>query len=299
MRKTLIISYFIIIPFVLFAQNKTFIREYFYKASETDSKVSSRQKALTEVKALLLEELGTYVESYVNYEVTEENNRITKDFFTNEIKTLSAGTTETKIIEENWDGYEYYVKAEIVADPEEVLRRINQTLSKRRSSEVIDSLNILLKSSNNELEYKNEELNLVKRQLATQQSEVNSKQTKLNSLNQQLLKAKQQLASYQAQEQQILTDLQKIEYLISKSTIDAKANVRIGMTPKEVIKVCGQPRAIDDTPQRVYGRHPHYNYGNVWVLFEAGIVAIVLDASVYEGHDAGYYRRYYPNDIIK
>lgn len=49
------------------AQEKTFVREYYYKASETDSKVSSRQKALTQVKAFLVEELGTYVESYVNY----------------------------------------------------------------------------------------------------------------------------------------------------------------------------------------------------------------------------------------
>ena len=69
------------------AQNKIFIREYYYKAGETDSKVSSRQKALREVKALLIEELGTYVESYVNYQVVEANKKITKDFFTSEIRT--------------------------------------------------------------------------------------------------------------------------------------------------------------------------------------------------------------------
>lgn len=254
------------------AQEKTFIREYFYKASETDSKVSSRQKALTEVKALLIEELGIYVESYVNYEVTEENNKITKDFFTNEIKTLSAGTTETKIIEESWDGYEYYVKAEIVADPEEVLRRINQTLSKRRSSEVIDSLNILLENSSNELEIKNKELTLVKGQLETQQKEIDSKHTTLNSLNQQLIQAKQQLASYQAQENKILSEIESIEQKIKNSTTKAVSNVRIGMTPNEVKQVCGNPRSTDDCSGL------NYNYGSVWIMFEGGIVKAVVDA---------------------
>lgn len=278
MKKILIICCFFVLPFVLKAQDRTFLREYYYKASETDSKVSSRQKALTEVKALLLEELGTYVESYVNYTVAEDNNRITKDFFTNEIKTLSVGITETKIVEENWDGYEYYVKAEIVADPEDVLRRINQTLSKRRSSEVIDSLNVLLKTSNNELNVKNKELELIKSRLAVQQKEIDSKQTTLNSLNQQLLQAKSQLSNYQALENQILSELESIERKIKNSTTKAVANVRIGMTPNEVKQVCGNPRSTDDCSSIFF-----YNYGDVWVMFESGIVCSVFYAKYYIG----------------
>ncbi|NOU46216.1 MAG: hypothetical protein HOO86_04050 [Bacteroidales bacterium] len=264
------------------AQDKTFIREYNYKAGETDSKISSRQKALTEVKALLIEELGTYVESYVNYEVAEENNKITRDFFTNEIKTLSAGTTETKIIEESWDGYEYYVKAEIAADPEEVLRRINETLSKRKSSEVIDSLNILLKSSNNELNSKNKELDLVKSQLTTKQKEIDTKQSTLNSLNSELTQAKQKLASYQAQEKLILSEIQAIEQKIKNATTKAVNNVRIGMTPNEVTQVCGNPRSTEECTT-----HLLYNYGNVWIYFESNIVMSVFDAKYYEGACCG------------
>ena len=44
------------------AQEKTFIREYVYNASEDDSRNSARKKALGQVKALLLEEVGIYVE---------------------------------------------------------------------------------------------------------------------------------------------------------------------------------------------------------------------------------------------
>jgi hypothetical protein len=265
------------------AQKKKFIREYFYKASETDSKVTSRQKALTEVKVLLIEELGTYVHSYVNHVVTDENGVITRDFFTNEIKTLSTGTTETKILEERWDGYEYYIKAEIIADPEEVVKRINETLSVRKSSEAVDSLKILLKSSNSELKLKNNELALLKKQLTVQQKKIDSTQTSLNTLNQQLIESKRQLTSYQAQEKRILSEIEEIEQKMKAATSIAVANVRIGMTPEEVIQVCGKPRAENCHSM---------NYGAVWVIISSDIVVGIVDARDYQPcFSMDYYKR--------
>lgn len=257
------------------AQTKTFIREYVYKASETDSKVSSRQKALTEVKALLIEELGTYVESYVNYEVTEESGEITKDFFTNEIRTLSTGTTETKIVEEQWDGYEYYIKAEIKADPEEVVRRINQTLSLRKSSAAVDSLKILLNSSNDELSLKNQELGLLNDSLSFQQQKIDSTQVSLNTLNQQLIDSRRELAAYQAQEILILSEIEEIEQVIETKANTAIANTRLGMTPSEVKKVCGKPRVEN---------YNNLNYGSVWVIIDSGLVVGIVDAKDYIGY---------------
>ena len=46
-----------------FAEIKIFERDYTYQASEADSKLSCRAIALEQVKRLLLEELGTYLES--------------------------------------------------------------------------------------------------------------------------------------------------------------------------------------------------------------------------------------------
>jgi len=270
------------------AQKKTFIREYVYKASETDSKVTSRQKALTEVKALLIEELGTYVESYVNHVITDKNGVITKDFFTNEIKTLSTGTTETKILEERWNGYEYYIKAEIMADPEEVVRRINQTLSLRKSSNAIDSLKILLQSSNSELILKSNELTDLKEALAVQQKKINSTQASLNGLNQQLIESKRQLATYQAQEKHMLSEIEEIEQTMKDATNKAVANVRIGMTPEEVVQVCGKPRAMN------FG---HMNYGEVWVLFEGDIVRGIVYSKAFVGYKS--LKHYNPSEIVK
>jgi tetratricopeptide (TPR) repeat protein len=100
------------------AETKTFIREYTYEAGEIDSKVSCRAIALEQVKRLLLEELGTYVESIT----VVRDYRVAKD----EITTLAAGVVETTILEENWDGKEYWLKAKITADPDEVASSIEK-----------------------------------------------------------------------------------------------------------------------------------------------------------------------------
>ena len=274
-----------------FSQEKIFVREYRYSAGETDSKITAREKAIAQVKTILLEELGTYVESWVNYNV-KEGEKINESFFQQEIKTISIGTTETKIIEENWNGYEFYIKAQITADPNEVVRRINETLSARRSSAVIDSLKLLLVSSNQEIQFRNQELDKVKNQLNYQNSEILSKQASLNSLNQQLSKAKQQLATYQVQENQLLSEIETIEQRIKNATTKAINNVRIGMTSAEVIQVCGTPRSREDCLDRLF-----FNFGTVWVLFESNIVSSVFQATLYKG--ACYSTDYYRANSIK
>lgn len=103
---------------ILHAETKTFIREYTYEAGEIDSKISCRAIALEQVKRLLLEELGTYVESVT----VVRNYQIAKD----EITTLTAGIVQTTILEENWDGREYWLKAKITADPDDVASSIEK-----------------------------------------------------------------------------------------------------------------------------------------------------------------------------
>jgi tetratricopeptide (TPR) repeat protein len=91
---------------------RTFVREFTYQATEMDSKVSCRMIALEQAKRLLLEELGTYVESTT----IVQNFQLVKD----DITTFAAGVVQTSILEERWNGKEYWLKAQIIADPEEV-----------------------------------------------------------------------------------------------------------------------------------------------------------------------------------
>jgi hypothetical protein len=96
------------------AEQKSFVKEYTYRASDIDSKVTSRSIALEQVKRMLLEELGTYLIA----ETEAKNFQLAKD----KVTVLTAGIVQTEILAEKWDGLTYYVKARIIADPQEVAR---------------------------------------------------------------------------------------------------------------------------------------------------------------------------------
>ncbi|MDD3250407.1 MAG: hypothetical protein PHF23_08600, partial [Smithellaceae bacterium] len=66
------------LPSLTAAETKTFIKEYTYQASDEDSKNSCRVISLREVKRLLLEELGTYLES----ETEVKDFQLTRDQIT-------------------------------------------------------------------------------------------------------------------------------------------------------------------------------------------------------------------------
>ena len=100
------------IPNLTSAETKTFIKEYTYQASEADSKQTSRILALEQVKRLLLEELGTYIVS----------KTVVKDFqlTSDQITVMAAGIVKTEIVNEEWDGKKYWLRAKISADPEKI-----------------------------------------------------------------------------------------------------------------------------------------------------------------------------------
>jgi tetratricopeptide (TPR) repeat protein len=114
------------------AETKIFIKEYTYQASEDDSRNSSRTIALREVKRLLLEELGTYLES-----VTEVRNfQLTSD----QITTLTAGIVKTEIVDEKWDGRAYWLRARIAADSDGVVKAINTLRQDREKTKELEDV---------------------------------------------------------------------------------------------------------------------------------------------------------------
>ncbi|TAN43537.1 MAG: hypothetical protein EPN22_09960 [Nitrospirae bacterium] len=62
-KLSLTLLLFLLIAAPVFAEKVTFTKEYTYQASEFDSKSSSRILALEQVKRLILEEVGTFLNS--------------------------------------------------------------------------------------------------------------------------------------------------------------------------------------------------------------------------------------------
>jgi tetratricopeptide (TPR) repeat protein len=119
-------------PASVFSETKIFEKEYAYQASEDDSKNSSKTIALREVKRLLLEELGMYLE--VQTEV--KNFQLTKD----QINILTAGIVKTEILDERWDGKVYWLKASISADPNLVASSINSLRKDREKTKELEEI---------------------------------------------------------------------------------------------------------------------------------------------------------------
>lgn len=139
MISTRLIGYFLVtVGFsnIAIASEQTYVREYTYQASEADSKLTARTIALQEVKRELLSELGTHVTALVKIQSSSDGHTLGEE----EIETLSAGVTRVEILDEQWNGVVYVLKAQIKADPEEVLKSLNNMLDADRKQKQISQL---------------------------------------------------------------------------------------------------------------------------------------------------------------
>jgi len=104
------------------AEMREFVREYTYVAGDADSKMSSRQMAMQEVKTELLGEIGTHI--YSRMDITEDAAGVKTA--KREVRALTAGFVRIEVLKEVWDGYTFYLKARLSADPDEVVRGIKK-----------------------------------------------------------------------------------------------------------------------------------------------------------------------------
>jgi tetratricopeptide (TPR) repeat protein len=137
-----------------FAETKVFVEEYTYQASEADSKLSSRVIALEHVKRLLLEKLGTYLES----ETEVKHFLLTKD----QIVTLTAGIVTAEIIDEKWDGKTYYLRAKITADPKGVTHSIDKLRQDRQKTKELEETRKRAIEASREIEKLKTEIGIIK-----------------------------------------------------------------------------------------------------------------------------------------
>ena len=101
----------------------------------------------------MLEEIGVYISTSFENETVEIGDEV-KELTTRDIEVISAGITETTILEEDWTGDNYYIKAEIDVDEDDVLDRLNDVVqdldrteeleeSRKRADEALDQIDEL------------------------------------------------------------------------------------------------------------------------------------------------------------
>ncbi len=116
------------------AEAKTFVREYTYLSGEYDSRLTCRSIAMAEAKRLLLEELGTYLKS----STTVQNGMVVSD----DISVFTAGAVQTRMIDEKWDGAQYWIKVQMDADPDSVSLAVKKIQEDQSKAAELESLRV-------------------------------------------------------------------------------------------------------------------------------------------------------------
>lgn len=138
----------------VYAKVITFEREFTYRASDADSKLYCRAIALEQVKKLLLNELGVYLES----ETEVRNFQLTKDQMT----AITAGIVATEIIDEKFDGRDFTLRARIEADPDEVVKSVDSLRKDRQRMKDLEEARGRAEEAMNEVEKLREEISHLK-----------------------------------------------------------------------------------------------------------------------------------------
>ena len=130
-------------------QAEVYIEEYTYDASEADSKLSSRAIALDQVNLLLLQEIGTHI----RHEMNISKDQTGKTEASEDIQAITAGVTQTEILDEKWNGETYWLKAKIIADTQKVLNALEE-FKKNKTKKNIEQIEQIEQFKNSQLQLK-------------------------------------------------------------------------------------------------------------------------------------------------
>lgn len=259
------------------AAKKQFQREYTYRAGDDDSKNSARAAALRELRSELLREVGVYIESYVQLEAISSKDE-DREYIREEIRQLTAGKVETKILQERWDGEAFYIEALVKIDPDDVVKGINRSLEQRRTSVELAQMRKLLSEQKAEIAANRSELASVKKNLEAKKRENAKRSAEVASLKRELQTLQAQQQKLTAEKQRIRSRRESILREIDVATRNAKTKVAQGMTEKEVIELLGKPRARDSC-----GSDGRLNYGRKWLIFTGGVYQCSMDVKWFGG----------------
>lgn len=252
---------------------KEIIKDYTYNTSDDDSKNSAREKALNQVKVIILEEIGVFVESYLEIDKVVTDKNYQKQF-KQEIKNLTAGIIKTKILDEKYDGKTYFVKASVLVDPDSVSEGISEILKIKANHGEIKKLNELLSSKENEIDMRSKETIALQKKITNQEFLNRAKEEEIKTIQTQLQQAQMKLQKYEIEEQRLQGELGRVQQKVNQAMtrIDNQSKkaclMKIGMSETEVKNTIGYPDGIDRMNQDYITIETKHVYGVVSLYFD-------------------------------
>jgi superkiller protein 3 len=137
------------------AAPKTFVRSYVYQGGETDSRLSARAVATSEMRNILLREVGEFLHG---------ERKVSSEEYSEKIEAITAGVVEMTIISEDWSDWgnlRLSISAEMVVDPDDINRRIAEVLNDKQKTRDLEEARRRSLAAEAEIERLKKELNIV------------------------------------------------------------------------------------------------------------------------------------------
>jgi len=234
------------------ADDKIFIREYTYRSSEDDSKNSSRRKAITQLKTLLSEEVGTHIESYLEIQ-KQSRNGVAYKSINQEIKSLSSAITKLKILDEKWDGRKYWIKASVRINEKRTMEMLLTAIKSKANEKDIKRLNRILAEQKRELENKNYQVSRINKKLVAQEIMNEARKNEVLKMKKQLIhfqkeeiEAKKEEKRYSSELDKLRAKVRKVKSRVQKESKKA-CLMEKGMTKRDVVGMIGKPSGVNGT----------------------------------------------------
>ncbi len=249
-------------------KSKVFIREYTYRAGDDDSKNTSRKKAISQLKSILSEEVGTHIESSLNMETTSRNG-VSNKYVSSEINSLSASITKLKIIDEKWNGTTYYIKASVKIDEEQTMMLLIEAIKAKSSEKDIKRLNKILKEQNSNLDKSYNKVQALQKKLILQEvknqaskNELADTKALLNKLQREKQKYDREIVEQKSEITKIQNAILQVKKRIKKDNTKACLLTK-GMTKKEIVNIVGKPSS-DNWSNKAPSFTIYHSYSTKW-----------------------------------
>ena len=249
------------------AEKKTFTREYTYHATDYDSKASARGKAMSEVKSAILDDIGVYMESYAAL-IKNANTPAVLTFFKDELRSTSTGVGDPVVVNESWNGSEYYLKASITMDPDDLVRHLTKVVEHRASDAVLDSLTMVLTNAQTSYMEQNQKVKDLSLQVDSQLQKIYTQEDELKRLNRQVDSLSKVSTSINKQKEEANAKIAELQKGLRQLTDKAMQYARVGMIFSEFKKYCGSERTNKLIFDSNHKQHFARNYGGVWIIFQ-------------------------------
>lgn len=248
---TFMILTIIALPCKGYAVTDTIYASYDYTMGDNDSKNDSRRIAFIEAKRRAVEKVGVFIQS----ETTVTDSALSKD----EIKSYTAAIIKVEIEKEefhiNGGSQTLTTTVRAVIDTDDVQKRLKTIVEDKT----------------------------LQRKIREQQKQLAEMDDKILKLQKQINNAStDEAVPLRKERNKVLTkmtDVDQIVQHINKTSNKARTKVRSRMTQSEVKKIVGAPRSEANTR---WGDCECWNYGDVWVIFEHGLVIGLADDDKYK-----------------